>query len=97
MKYVAVDDCGTVINPMIVEGQVHGGVAQGIAEALYEEAIYDESGNLTTSSMTQYLVPTAVEIPTIDHRQQPGDAVHHEPARASRASARPARSPRRPR
>ena len=42
MKYVAVDDCGTVINPMIVEGQVHGGVAQGVAEALYEEAIYDE-------------------------------------------------------
>ena len=44
---------------MIVEGQVHGGVAQGIAEALYEEAIYDESGNLSTSSMTQYLVPSA--------------------------------------
>ena len=65
VKYVAVDDCGTVINPMIVEGQVHGGVAQGIAEALYEEAIYDENGNLTTSSMTQYLVPTAVEIPHI--------------------------------
>ena len=65
VKYIAVDDCGTVINPMIVEGQVHGGVAQGVAEALYEEAIYDEGGNLTTSSMTQYLVPTAVEIPTI--------------------------------
>ena len=48
VKYVAVDDCGNVINPMIVEGQVHGGVAQGIAEALYEEAIYDESGNLTS-------------------------------------------------
>ena len=65
VKYVAVDDCGTVINPMIVEGQVHGGVAQGIAEALYEEAIYDESGNLITSSMTQYLVPSAMEIPTM--------------------------------
>jgi carbon-monoxide dehydrogenase large subunit len=65
LKYVAVDDCGTIINPTIVEGQVHGGVAQGIAEALYEEAIYDESGNLTTSSMTQYLVPTAREIPTM--------------------------------
>jgi aerobic carbon-monoxide dehydrogenase large subunit len=65
VKYVAVDDCGTVINPMIVEGQVHGGVAQGIAEALYEEAIYDESGNLVTSSMTQYLVPSAMEIPTM--------------------------------
>jgi carbon-monoxide dehydrogenase large subunit len=65
VKYVAVDDCGTIINPTIVEGQVHGGVAQGIAEALYEEAIYDESGNLTTSSMTQYLVPSAREIPTM--------------------------------
>ena len=65
VKYVAVDDCGTIINPMIVEGQVHGGVAQGIAEALYEEAIYDEAGNLTTSSMTQYLVPSAAEIPAI--------------------------------
>jgi aerobic carbon-monoxide dehydrogenase large subunit len=65
VKYVAVDDCGTIINPMIVEGQVHGGVAQGVAEALYEEAIYDEHGNLTTSSMTQYLIPSAVEIPAM--------------------------------
>jgi carbon-monoxide dehydrogenase large subunit len=65
LRYVAVDDCGTIINPMIVEGQIHGGVAQGIAEALYEEAIYDESGNLTTSSMTQYLVPSSREIPTM--------------------------------
>ncbi|HSL11055.1 MAG TPA: molybdopterin cofactor-binding domain-containing protein [Actinomycetota bacterium] len=64
LTYVAVDDCGNVINPMIVDGQVHGGVAQGIAEALYEEAVYDESGNLMSSSMTQYLVPTAVEIPS---------------------------------
>ena len=73
LRYVAVDDCGTVINPMIVEGQVHGGVAQGIAEALYEEAIYDDSGNLTTSSMTQYLVPTAMEIPamTLDRTETP--------------------------
>ena len=65
VKYVAVDDCGTIINPMIVEGQVHGGVAQGVAEALYEEAVYDESGNLSTSSMTQYLIPSAVEIPAM--------------------------------
>ena len=66
LKYVAVDDCGTLINPMIVEGQVHGGIAQGIAEALYEEALYDESGNLVTSNMTQYLVPTAAEIPHME-------------------------------
>jgi carbon-monoxide dehydrogenase large subunit len=73
LRYVAVDDCGTVINPMIVDGQVHGGVAQGIAEALYEEAIYDESGNLVTSSMTQYLVPSAVEVPamTLDRTVTP--------------------------
>ena len=64
VRYVAVDDCGNVINPMIVDGQVQGGVAQGIAEALYEEAVYDESGNLMSSSMTQYLIPTAVEIPS---------------------------------
>ena len=71
IKYVAVDDCGTIINPQIVEGQVHGGVAQGIAEALYEEAIYDESGNLVTSSMALYQIPSAVEIPhmTIDNSQ----------------------------
>ncbi|MGZ5292236.1 MAG: xanthine dehydrogenase family protein molybdopterin-binding subunit, partial [Actinomycetota bacterium] len=66
VRYVAVDDCGTVINPMIVEGQVHGGVAQGIAEAMFEEALYDEQGNLTTSSLTQYLVPAASEIPSIE-------------------------------
>jgi aerobic carbon-monoxide dehydrogenase large subunit len=66
VRYVAVDDCGPVINPMIVEGQVHGGVAQGIAEALYEEAIYDDQGNLITSSMTQYLVPSATEVPTFE-------------------------------
>jgi carbon-monoxide dehydrogenase large subunit len=65
VKYVAVDDVGTIINPQIVEGQVMGGVAQGIAEALSEEAIYDENGTLTTSSMTQYLLPAATEIPSI--------------------------------
>jgi carbon-monoxide dehydrogenase large subunit len=65
VRYVAVDDVGNVINPMIVDGMVHGGVAQGIAEALYEEAVYDASGNLMSSTMTQYLVPSAAEIPTM--------------------------------
>ena len=54
---MAVDDCGTSINPTIVEGQVHGGIAQGIAEAMYEEAVYDENGVLMTSSMSNYRVP----------------------------------------
>ncbi|MDW8043530.1 MAG: molybdopterin cofactor-binding domain-containing protein [Nitrososphaerota archaeon] len=65
LKYVAVDDCGNQINPMIVEGQIHGGIAQGLAQALYEEAVYDASGNLLTSTLNDYLVPTAVEIPDI--------------------------------
>jgi aerobic carbon-monoxide dehydrogenase large subunit len=66
LKYVAVDDCGTIINPVIVDGQVHGGIAQGIAEAMYEEAVYDESGNLLTSSMSNYRVPSAAELPGFD-------------------------------
>ena len=65
LKYLAVDDCGNVINPMIVEGQVHGGVAQGIAEALYEEALYDEGGTLLSSSMHSYRIPSAAELPPI--------------------------------
>jgi carbon-monoxide dehydrogenase large subunit len=63
-KYVAVDDCGNVINPMIVDGQIHGGIAQGIAEALYEEAVYDENAVLMTSSMANYRVPSAAELPS---------------------------------
>jgi len=65
LKYVAVDDCGNVINPTIVEGQVHGGVAQGIAEALYEEAVYDDGGTLLSSSMHSYRIPSAAELPSI--------------------------------
>ena len=66
VRYVAVDDCGTVINPMIVDGQLHGGIAQGIGAALYEEAVYDDAGNLETGSMLNYLVPSAVEIPAFE-------------------------------
>jgi len=64
-SYVSVDDVGNVVNPLIVEGQVHGGVAQGIAQALYEEALYDESGTLVTGSFTDYLVPSAADLPSI--------------------------------
>ncbi|HEY7974840.1 MAG TPA: molybdopterin cofactor-binding domain-containing protein, partial [Ktedonobacterales bacterium] len=66
LRYVAVDDVGRVINPMIVDGQVHGGVAQGIGQALYEHAIYDERGNLITGSMLDYTVPNATQIPIIE-------------------------------
>jgi carbon-monoxide dehydrogenase large subunit len=64
-RYVAVDDVGRVINPLIVEGQVHGGVAQGIAQALFEEAVYDESGNLISGSFAEYLLPSAADLPSI--------------------------------
>ena len=63
-KYVAVDDVGKVINPLIVDGQVHGGLAQGIAQALYEEGVYDADGNLTTTTLADYLVPSAPDLPT---------------------------------
>ncbi|MEV5746645.1 xanthine dehydrogenase family protein molybdopterin-binding subunit [Actinoallomurus sp. NPDC052308] len=63
-SYVAVDDVGKVVNPLIVEGQVHGGLAQGIAQALYEEAVYDADGNLTTTTMADYLIPSAADLPT---------------------------------
>ena len=65
LKYVAVDDCGNQINPLIVEGQVHGGVIQGLAQALYEEAVYDSDGNLKTSTLAEYLVPAASDVPPI--------------------------------
>jgi carbon-monoxide dehydrogenase large subunit len=63
-KYVCVDDIGEVINPLIVEGQVHGGLAQGIGQALYEEAIYDADGNLTTGTLVDYLLPSAADLPS---------------------------------
>ncbi|MET8142875.1 xanthine dehydrogenase family protein molybdopterin-binding subunit [Sphaerisporangium sp. NPDC005288] len=62
-SYVAVDDVGKVVNPLIVEGQVHGGLAQGIAQALFEEAVYDAEGNLLTTTMADYLVPSAADLP----------------------------------
>ncbi|SEP00370.1 xanthine dehydrogenase family protein molybdopterin-binding subunit [Trujillonella endophytica] len=65
-KYACVDDVGTIVNPLIVEGQIHGGLAQGIAQALYEEAVYDADGNLTTGSFVDYLVPTAADLPHFD-------------------------------
>jgi len=65
-RYVAVDDCGVQINPMIVEGQVHGGVLQGLAQAMLEQAVYDEHGNLLTSNFLEYLVPSSLEAPRIE-------------------------------
>jgi len=63
---VCVDDIGVLVNPLIVEGQVHGGLAQGIAQALFEEAVYDAEGNLTTGTFVDYTLPTAADLPHFD-------------------------------
>ncbi len=70
-KYVVAEDAGRLINPMIVDGQIHGGVAQGLANALLEEIVYDETGNILTATLADYLLPTAREVPPIDllHRE----------------------------
>ena len=72
-RYVVVEDCGRVINPMIVEGQAIGGVAQGLGAALLEEVVYGEGGQLLTGSLMDYLIPTAAEVPRIEviHLEHP--------------------------
>jgi carbon-monoxide dehydrogenase large subunit len=65
LQYVAVDDCGNQVNPLIVEGQVHGGVVQGLAQALFEEAVFDDDGNPKATSLAEYLVPAASDVPSI--------------------------------
>ena len=66
LRYVAVDDVGNVINPMIVDGMIHGGITQGIGQALLEEAIYDDNGQLLTGSMADYAVPKAGDLPSFE-------------------------------
>ena len=66
VRYVAVDDVGTVVNPLIVDGQIHGGITQGIATALFEEGVYDDHGNLLNTTMATYLVPSAAELPSFE-------------------------------
>jgi carbon-monoxide dehydrogenase large subunit len=63
VRYIAVDDCGRVINPMMVEGQVHGGIAQGIGQALYEQVVYDDAGQLVSGSLMDYVIPKAEQLP----------------------------------
>jgi aerobic carbon-monoxide dehydrogenase large subunit len=74
-RYVAVDDVGRVINPMIVDGQVHGGIAQGVAQALWEGAVYDFEGQLTTSSLLDDAVPKSEFLPAleVDRTETPTD------------------------
>ena len=72
-RYLVVHDCGTIINPMLVEGQIHGGVAHGIGNAFYEQLVYDEQGQLLNASFMDYLLPTATDVPPIEtaHRETP--------------------------
>jgi len=66
LRYVALDDAGIIVNPLLAEGQVVGGILQGVAQALYEEAIYDSTGNLLTAGFNDYMIPTAREAPKIE-------------------------------
>jgi aerobic carbon-monoxide dehydrogenase large subunit len=76
-RFVAVDDCGTIINPMIVDGQIHGGLTMGLAPAMYEQITYDEAGNIRGNSFLDYLVPTAVETPHWETGKTTTPSPHH--------------------
>ena len=65
-RYVAVDDCGKVINPLLVDGQIQGGIVQGLGQALYEEVVYDEHGQLLTGSLMDYALPRAADLPRLN-------------------------------
>ena len=79
LRYVAVDDCGNIINPLLVDGQVHGGVAQGMGQALYEQAVYDDNGQLLSGELMDYAIPKAHH-DAVDRKRPHGDALAREPA-----------------
>ena len=70
LRHVAVDDCGVILNPLLAEGQIHGGIAQGAAQALFEQVVYDEQGNLLTGTLADYAIPAASEFPTFERVEQ---------------------------
>ena len=73
IRHIAVDDCGTILNPLLVDGQVHGGLASGISQALWEEFVYDDDGNPLTSTLADYAIPSAAEFPSFEaaHTETP--------------------------
>jgi carbon-monoxide dehydrogenase large subunit len=97
VSYTSIDDCGRAVNPMLVHGQSHGGIAQGIGQALSEQCVYDfSSGQLLSASLMDYAVPRADDLPLFKDRDQRG-TVHHKPTRNARRKrgrhhARPRRS-----
>ena len=92
-RLTAVDDFGNVINPMIVEGQVHGGIAQGLGQALLENTVYSDDGQLLTGSFMDYCMPRADDLPFVSGRHD-GNALHAQSGGCQRAAAKPAPSAR---
>src|SRR6202035_4867371 len=78
LRYVVAEDCGRIINPMIVDGQIQGGVAQGVATALLEEIRYSDDGQLLTSSFMDYLLPTAWDVPEVEIHHFETPSTNHE-------------------
>ena len=76
-RFLAVDDCGTIINPMVVEGQIHGGLTEGFAIAFMQEIKYDESGSNLNTNFTEYLVPTSLETPHWETDRTTTPSPHH--------------------
>jgi carbon-monoxide dehydrogenase large subunit len=76
-RFVAIDDCGTIINPMVVEGQIHGGLTQGLAPAMFEEITYDQDGNALGINFQDYLIPTAMETPAWETGKTVTPSPHH--------------------
>jgi carbon-monoxide dehydrogenase large subunit len=76
-RFVAIDDCGNIINPLVVEGQIHGGLTMGLAPALFEEIVYDEYGQCLTGTLADYLLPTAVESPKWETGHTITPSPHH--------------------
>ena len=76
-RFLAIDDCGTIINPMIVDGQIHGGLTMGLAPALFEEISYDEDGNIHGGTFMDYLLPTAMETPAWETDKTVTPSPHH--------------------
>jgi len=69
LRYLAVDDCGTVVNPLLVDGQIHGGIVQGLGQAVMEEAVFDENGQLITGELTDYAIPRAWDVPWMETKR----------------------------
>ncbi len=97
-KYVVVHDCGVVINPMLVDGQVHGGVAQGIGNAFYEQLVYDDNGQLLNASFMDFLLPTALDVPRVEvgHEETASPLERPRHQGSGRSRSHPRRSPLRP-